>query len=78
MFGDQLSVVGLNFDYEILNMTKQWSYMIYNASLFFSPVIQKQYFEKYGYGQVLSLAMFNFDVLLLHLIMHFLYLKKLV
>ena len=54
MFGDQLSVVGLNFDYEILNMVKHWSYLIYNASLFFSPAIQKQYFEKYGYGQVCS------------------------
>ncbi|KAL2564428.1 hypothetical protein AAZV13_19G044600 [Glycine max] len=40
------SVVGLSLDYEILNFTKQWSYLIYNASLFFSPAIQKQYFEK--------------------------------
>ncbi|XP_027359198.1 cystinosin homolog isoform X2 [Abrus precatorius] len=45
------SVVGLSLDYEILNFTKHWSYLIYNASLFFSPVIQKQYFEKYGYDQ---------------------------
>ncbi|KAI5443369.1 hypothetical protein KIW84_012139 [Lathyrus oleraceus] len=47
------SVVGLSLDYTILNFTKHWSYLIYNASLFFSPVIQKQYFEKYGYRQAL-------------------------
>ncbi|KAG4914984.1 hypothetical protein JHK87_052541 [Glycine soja] len=50
------SVVGLSLDYEILNFTKQWSYLIYNASLFFSPAIQKQYFEKYGYGQMIPVA----------------------
>lgn len=46
------SVMGLSLDYTILNFTKHWSYLIYNASLFFSPVVQKQYFDKYGYGQV--------------------------
>ncbi|XP_019427034.1 PREDICTED: cystinosin homolog isoform X2 [Lupinus angustifolius] len=45
------SVVGLNLDYEILNMVKLWSYLIYNVSLFFSSDIQNQYFDKYGYGQ---------------------------
>ncbi|XP_027359197.1 cystinosin homolog isoform X1 [Abrus precatorius] len=50
------SVVGLSLDYEILNFTKHWSYLIYNASLFFSPVIQKQYFEKYGYDQMIPVA----------------------
>ncbi|RHN50523.1 putative lysosomal cystine transporter [Medicago truncatula] len=50
------SVVGLSLDYTILNFTKHWSYLIYNASLFFSPVIQKQYFEKYGYGQMIPVA----------------------
>ncbi|XP_022750520.1 cystinosin homolog isoform X2 [Durio zibethinus] len=45
------SVVGLNFDFVVLNLTKHSSYMIYNVCLYFSPVIQKQYFEKYGYGQ---------------------------
>ncbi|RYQ86362.1 hypothetical protein Ahy_B10g106030 isoform A [Arachis hypogaea] len=51
-----ISVVGLNFDYEILNTIKHWSYLIYNASLFFSPVIQKQYFDKYGYQQMIPVA----------------------
>ncbi|XP_061351964.1 cystinosin homolog, partial [Gastrolobium bilobum] len=50
------SVVGLSLDFEILNLTKHWSYLIYNASLFFSPAIQKQYFEKYGYGQMIPVA----------------------
>ncbi|XP_020238082.1 cystinosin homolog [Cajanus cajan] len=50
------SVVGLSLDFEILNFTKHWSYLIYNASLFFSPVIQKQYFQKYGYGQMIPVA----------------------
>ncbi|XP_058751260.1 cystinosin homolog [Vicia villosa] len=50
------SVVGLSLDYTILNFTKHWSYLIYNASLFFSPVIQKQYFEKYGYEQMIPVA----------------------
>lgn len=46
------SVVGLSFDYVVLNFTKQASYLIYNATLFFSPIVQKQYFDKYGYDQV--------------------------
>ncbi|KAL2335234.1 hypothetical protein Fmac_016447 [Flemingia macrophylla] len=50
------SVVGLSLDFEILNFTKHWSYLIYNASLFFSPAIQKQYFEKYGYDQMIPVA----------------------
>ncbi|MED6223249.1 hypothetical protein PIB30_072176 [Stylosanthes scabra] len=50
------SVVGLNFDYEILNMMKHWSYLIYNASLYFSPLIQKQYFDQYGYQQMIPVA----------------------
>ncbi|TKY46454.1 Cystinosin-like protein [Spatholobus suberectus] len=50
------SVVGLSLDFEILNFTKHWYYLIYNASLFFSPAIQKQYFEKYGYGQMIPVA----------------------
>ncbi|XP_022750519.1 cystinosin homolog isoform X1 [Durio zibethinus] len=50
------SVVGLNFDFVVLNLTKHSSYMIYNVCLYFSPVIQKQYFEKYGYGQMIPVA----------------------
>ncbi|XP_061351857.1 cystinosin homolog [Gastrolobium bilobum] len=50
------SVVGLNFDFVLLNLTKHSSYLIYNASLYFSSAIQKQYFEKYGYGQMIPVA----------------------
>lgn len=46
------SVVGLSFDFVVLNLTKHLSYLIHNASLYFSSDIQKQYYEKYGYGQV--------------------------
>ncbi|KAI3843872.1 hypothetical protein MKX03_036968 [Papaver bracteatum] len=49
-------VVGLNFDYLVLNLTKQSSYLIYNASLFFSPAVQKQYHEKYGFGEMIPVA----------------------
>ncbi|XP_043704573.1 cystinosin homolog [Telopea speciosissima] len=50
------SVVGLNFDFLVLNFTKHSSYLIYNASLFFSPVIQRQYHEKYGYREMIPVA----------------------
>ncbi|GAV88262.1 PQ-loop domain-containing protein, partial [Cephalotus follicularis] len=50
------SVVGLNMDFVVLNLIKHSSYLIYNACLYFSPVIQKQYFEKYGYGQMIPVA----------------------
>ncbi|KAJ3671709.1 hypothetical protein LUZ60_007788 [Juncus effusus] len=50
------SVVGLNFDFLVLNMTKHSSYLIYNAAMFFSPAIQKQYHEKYGYNQLIPVA----------------------
>lgn len=52
----ELSVVGLNLDFELLNLTKFLCYLIYNASLYFSSAIQKQYLEKYGYGQVCAYA----------------------
>ncbi|GMN42654.1 hypothetical protein TIFTF001_011863 [Ficus carica] len=42
------SVVGLNFDFVVLNLTKHSSYLIYNATLYFSSYVQKQYREKYG------------------------------
>jgi hypothetical protein len=51
-WGAERSVVGLNLDFVLLNLTKHSSYLIYNASLYFSSAIQKQYFEKYGYGEV--------------------------
>lgn len=50
------SVVGLNFDFLVLNITKHSSYLIYNAALFFSPVIQKQYREKYGADEMIPVA----------------------
>lgn len=46
------SVVGLNFDFVFLNLTKHSSYLIYNASLFFSSTAQRQYREKFGFNEV--------------------------
>ncbi|KAL6135859.1 hypothetical protein ACLB2K_068084 [Fragaria x ananassa] len=50
------SVVGLNFDFVILNLTKHSSYLIYNATLYFSSAVQKQYFHKYGSKQMIPVA----------------------
>ncbi|KAK9983627.1 hypothetical protein SO802_033152 [Lithocarpus litseifolius] len=50
------SVVGLSFDFAVLNLIKHSTYLIYNASLYFSSVIQKQYYEKYGYEQMIPVA----------------------
>ncbi|XP_015878979.2 cystinosin homolog [Ziziphus jujuba] len=50
------SVVGLNFDFVVLNLTKHSSYLIYNATLYFSSAVQKQYLEKYGYGEMIPVA----------------------
>uniref|UniRef100_A0A2N9IQK1 Cystinosin homolog n=1 Tax=Fagus sylvatica TaxID=28930 RepID=A0A2N9IQK1_FAGSY len=50
------SVVGLSFDFVVLNFTKHTSYLIYNASLYFSSTIQNQYYQKYGYGQMIPVA----------------------
>lgn len=50
------SVVGLNFDFVVLNLTKHSSYLIYNATLYFSAAVQRQYYEKYGYGQMIPVA----------------------
>ncbi|GMI67086.1 hypothetical protein like AT5G40670 [Hibiscus trionum] len=50
------SVIGLNFDFVLLNLTKHSSYMIYNVCLYFSPVIQQQYFDKYGSGEMIPVA----------------------
>lgn len=49
------SVVGLNFDFIALNLTKHSSYLIYNAVLFFSSTVQNQYRLKYGSKQVNTL-----------------------
>nr|XP_011468334.1 PREDICTED: cystinosin homolog isoform X4 [Fragaria vesca subsp. vesca] len=45
------SVVGLSIDFKVLNFTKHSSYLIYNATLYFSSAVQKQYFDKYGFGE---------------------------
>ncbi|XP_078434809.1 PQ-loop repeat family protein / transmembrane family protein [Wolffia australiana] len=50
------SVVGLNFDFLVLNVTKHSSYLIYNAGLFFSSTIQRQYREKYGSDEIIPVA----------------------
>lgn len=50
------SVVGLNFDFVVLNLTKHTSYLIYNASMFFSPVVQRQYRQKFGLDQMIPVA----------------------
>uniref|UniRef100_A0A7N0TQ06 Cystinosin homolog n=1 Tax=Kalanchoe fedtschenkoi TaxID=63787 RepID=A0A7N0TQ06_KALFE len=50
------SVVGLNFDFVVLNLTKHSTYLIYNASVYFSKAVQKQYFEKYGSDQMIPVA----------------------
>ncbi|KAB1211747.1 hypothetical protein CJ030_MR6G007985 [Morella rubra] len=50
------SVVGLNFDFVLLNLTKHSSYLIYNSALYFSSAIQQQYYEKYGYGEMIPVA----------------------
>uniref|UniRef100_A0A7N0T7K6 Cystinosin homolog n=1 Tax=Kalanchoe fedtschenkoi TaxID=63787 RepID=A0A7N0T7K6_KALFE len=50
------SVVGLNFDFVVLNLTKHSTYLIYNASLYFSKAVQTQYFRKYGFGQMIPVA----------------------
>ncbi|XP_075642526.1 cystinosin homolog [Castanea sativa] len=50
------SVVGLSFDFAVLNLIKHSTYLIYNASLYFSSAIQKQYYEKYGYEQMIPVA----------------------
>lgn len=50
------SVIGLNFDYILLNSTKHTAYLIYNACMYFSPVIQNQYHEKYGFSELIPVA----------------------
>ncbi|KAI4339516.1 hypothetical protein MLD38_024455 [Melastoma candidum] len=50
------SVVGLNFDFVVLNLTKHSSYLIYNCVLYFSRAVQEQYYNKYGHGQIIPVA----------------------
>lgn len=50
------SVVGLNFDFVILNLTKHSSYLVYNAVLYFSSSVQAQYRHKFGSNQMIPVA----------------------
>ncbi|XP_073128043.1 cystinosin homolog isoform X2 [Henckelia pumila] len=50
------SVVGLNFDFVGFTVTKHISYLIYNASLFFSSSVQRQYHLKFGFDQMIPVA----------------------
>ncbi|KAK6798829.1 hypothetical protein RDI58_006532 [Solanum bulbocastanum] len=50
------SVVGLNFDFVVLNLTKHSSYLIYNASMFFSSAVQRQYHHRYGKNEMIPVA----------------------
>ncbi|KAH9609091.1 hypothetical protein KSS87_021851 [Heliosperma pusillum] len=50
------SVVGLNFDFAVMNLTKHSTYLIYNATLYFSSAVQKQYREKYGLDEMIPVA----------------------
>lgn len=64
------SVVGLNFDFVVLNLTKQLSYLVFNACLYFSPAVQEQYFEKYGHDEVCTslscFSLFNLNSVFLY------------
>ncbi|KAI5068265.1 hypothetical protein GOP47_0016610 [Adiantum capillus-veneris] len=50
------SVVGLNFDYLLLNLTKQISYFTYNICMYFIPAVQRQYHERYGYSELIPVG----------------------
>ncbi|XP_057443354.1 cystinosin homolog [Lotus japonicus] len=50
------SVVGMNFDYMVLNLVKQTWYFVYNLSLYFSSTVQKQYHDKYGIKEMIPVA----------------------
>ncbi|MCO5553275.1 hypothetical protein L7F22_006796 [Adiantum nelumboides] len=51
------SVVGLNFDFVVLNLTKHSSYLIYNACMYFIPIVQYQYHLKYGFSELIPVAL---------------------
>ncbi|PWA60965.1 PQ-loop repeat family protein / transmembrane family protein [Artemisia annua] len=50
------SVVGLNFDFVVLNLTKHSSYLIYNAAMYFSSAVQLQYHQKFGFNEMIPVA----------------------
>ncbi|KAH7544631.1 cystinosin homolog [Ziziphus jujuba] len=51
------SVVGLNFDFLILNVTKLCCYSAYNICLYFVPAVQNQYFDEYGSTEMIPVAL---------------------
>ncbi|KAL4589981.1 hypothetical protein LXL04_002897 [Taraxacum kok-saghyz] len=59
MLIETCSVIGLNFDFVVLNLTKHSSYLIYNASVFFSSAVQRQYHQKYGFNEMIPVAANN-------------------
>eukprot|EP00250_Pteridium_aquilinum_P002173 c12372_g1_i1 orf=171-1004(+) len=69
------SVVGLNFDFVLLNLTKHTSYLIYNACMYFIPIVQYQYHQKYGFTELIPVALsdvaFSSHAVLLTLIIAF-------
>ncbi|KAF7819478.1 cystinosin-like protein [Senna tora] len=50
------SVVGLSLNFLLLNNTKHILYFIYNTSLFFSPDVRFQYYQKFGFDQMIPVA----------------------
>ncbi|CAI7796278.1 unnamed protein product [Closterium sp. NIES-53] len=50
------SVIGLNFDFLVFNLTKHTAYLIFNASMFFSPLVQQQYHAKYGAEELIPVS----------------------
>lgn len=50
------SVVGLNFDFLVFNLTKHTSYLIFNVGLFFSSTVQAQYHAKYGKHELIPVS----------------------
>ncbi|XP_019426763.1 PREDICTED: cystinosin homolog [Lupinus angustifolius] len=50
------SVVGLNFNYLLLNNTKHTLYLIYNTTLYFTPILHFQYHIKFGFHQMIPVA----------------------
>ncbi|KAK7316136.1 hypothetical protein VNO77_34897 [Canavalia gladiata] len=69
------SVVGLNFDYAVINFMKQSCYLVYNASLYLSSVVQKQYREKYGHNEMIPVAVndvaFSFHAVIINAVILF-------
>lgn len=50
------SVIGFNFDFLVFNLTKHSSYLIFNASMFFSSVVQNQYRGVHGETELIPVS----------------------